>query len=375
MYMNEKLHLMNLKPNKNRHISAIIKAAALLLVLCTATNIYAQNNKAAGANIGLVYPVSSNWRSAPADTNNFSLNAIAGVSAAEHGISIAGLSNIVRQDASGVQIAGLSNNIGGNANGVMVAGLMNSYAHGKGVTIAGFTNIAKTSSNVQVAGFLNVGKNVSALQLGGFMNLAKNMKGIQVAGFMNAAKNMKGVQVAGFLNLAKTSKGTQIGFINIADTAGTQIGLINLTKNNEMSFGVTIDENQTTLLDFNSGGKVLYGIMGIGYNFKNKKDKYAYEAGFGAHVVNTRSFLINTEIVNGGLLSFKGGEDYKTSFRLMPAIKVGPIEIFGGPSFNYINTDTEDGKSMVKNYFNHWTRGRDLYGFYFGYTAGIKALF
>jgi hypothetical protein len=354
---------MNFKLYSNSILSPALKALALLLMVFISTNIYAQSDRAR-TNIGLVYPLSSNWKNAPHDTNSFSLNLIAGVSAAERGVTFAGFTNIIHHDTKGLQVAGFSNHIGTNANGTMFAGFLNTYAGGKGVGVAGFANISRTGTGAQVAGFLNKGGNVSS---------------VQVAGFLNMANDLKGAQIAGFMNIAKKSKGTQIGFINIADSAGTQVGIINIAKNGEKGISATIDENQTTILAFRSGGKTLYGIIGIGYNFNNKREKYAYEAGIGAHVLKIQSFRLNAELVGGGLESLKGEANYsKSSFRLIPAFRITPsIEIFGGPSFNYINTDTEDGRNMTKKYINSWTRndGRNLYGFYVGYTAGIQVLF
>jgi hypothetical protein len=354
---------MNLTSYKNSIASAIIKVTALLLMMGTTTNIFAQNNDRARTNIGLFYPLSSNGSNAPRDTNTFSFNLIAGVSAAEQGFTLAGFSNVVHHNARGFQIAGFSNHIGNNADGVMVAGFLNTYGGGNGAAIAGFANIARNSSGTQVAGFLNKGGDISSLQF---------------AGFMNVARDLKGTQVAGFLNIAKKSKGTQIGFINIADSAGTQLGIINLAKNGEKSFGLSIDETQTTIVSFRSGGNVFYGIVGVGYNFNNKKQKYAYQAGIGAHVLSTGIFRLKTELISSGLESFKGGEYLKSSFYLLPALKITKsIEIFAGPSFNFINTDTVEGRNMIKNYVSSWTRNndRDFYGFYFGYTAGIQVHF
>ena len=351
---------MKLQSQKASITSFLFKTACYALITLSITDSYAQDRKHSRANIGMIYPLSSNWTDAPRDTNSFSLNLLAGVSAAEHGISIAGVSNIIRQDAKGLQIAGFSNHIGKNANGTLVAGFMNTYSEGKAVAVAGFTNISRNGSGAQIAGFLNKGNQISS---------------VQIAGFTNIARDVKGIQVAGFLNIAKKVKGVQLGFINLADSAGSQIGIINIAKNGEKAIGVTIDENQTTLLTFRSGGKKLYGIIGAGYNFNNKRDKYAFEAGLGAHLLQIKSFRLNTELVSGGLLSFKGGEYFKSSLRLMSSLKLAPrIEIFGGPSINYINTDTEDGKSMTKKYISSWSRNnrRDLYGFYIGYTAGIQ---
>lgn len=354
---------MNFDPYKNSILSIILKIWTLFLILFNGTNIYAQNSDRAKTNIGLIYPLSSNWTSSPRDTNSFSLNLIAGVSAAERGITIAGFSNIIHNDARGLQVAGFSNHVGKNADGTMVAGFLNTYGSGKGVSVAGFANIARSSSGAQIAGFLNKGGDVSSLQIAGFSNFARNVKGVQIAGFMNVAKKVKG---------------TQLSFINVADSAGTQIGIVNLAKNGEKSIGVTIDENQTTLLTFRSGGKVMYGILGIGYNFNNKRDKYAYEAGLGAHLLNIQSFRLNTELVSGSLESFKGGSYFKSTFTLLPAFKITrSLEIFGGPSINYVNTNTEEGRKLTTKYISSWTRnnGRDLYGFYVGYAAGLQVIF
>ncbi|MEN0052990.1 MAG: hypothetical protein AAGC65_04940 [Mucilaginibacter sp.] len=354
---------MNFDPYKDSILSIILKIWTLILMLIGGTTVHAQNSERAKTNIGLVYPLSSNWTGAPRDTNSFSLNLIAGVSAAERGVTFAGFSNFIHNDARGLQVAGFSNHIGKNADGTMIAGFLNTYGSGKGFAVAGFANIARNSSCAQIAGFLNKGGDVSSLQ---------------IAGFTNIARDVKGVQIAGFLNVAKKVKGTQISFMNIADSAGTQIGIINLAKNGEKSIGATIDENQTTLLTFRSGGKVMYGIIGIGYNFNNKRDKYAYEAGLGAHLLRIDMFRLNTELVSGGLESFKGGGYWKSTFRLLPAFKITrSLEIFGGPSINYVNTNTEEGRDMTTKYISSWTRhnGRDLYGFYVGYTAGLQVIF
>jgi hypothetical protein len=335
--------------SKSNHLStAVIKTIALLLISLSKSNIYAQSSDHSSINIGLIYPLSSNYTSAPRDTNKFSLNLIAGVSAAVHGFSIAGFSNVVTGDAKGLQIAGFSNHVGKNADGLMVAGFINTYTKGHGTAVAGFTNIAHDSSNVQIAGFLNIGGDVAALQVAGFMNKAKKQKGIQV------------------------------GFINIADSAATQVGIINIAKNDEKSIGVSIDDIETTMVTLRSGGNRFYGIIGLGYNVKNTKEKYAFEAGLGANLLREKAFSLKTELISSGLESFKGDEYYKSSFYLMPAFKITRfIEIFAGPSFNYIETDNPEGKALVKTYVRTWDSNDDnhLKGLYFGYTAGIQFYF
>jgi hypothetical protein len=376
---------MNIKP----YTTHLLKTT--ILTLLTSTALYAQN-KPSKTHIGLIYPLSSNGRHAPLDSNTFSLNLLAGVSAAEDGFTLAGVTNIIHHTSKGVQIAGFSNHIGQKAEGTRVAGLMNLTGESQGVSVAGFLNksgdmkgaqisgfmnLAQNSTGFQATGFLNKSKDVYS-QVAGFANIANHVKGIQVAGFMNKSKNVSS-QVAGFMNIAKKVKGVQVSaFINVADSSDYPIGLINVIKNGEKSIGITVDDNLTTLLTFRSGGRILYGIIGAGYNFKNDKEVYAFEAGLGAHVYTSQAFRLNIELAAVSLESFKAGEYFKSSLRILPAFKITPqIEIFGGPTFNYVNTDTTEGRELTEKFISRWdskTSNR-LQGIYAGYTAGVQYVF
>lgn len=341
----------------------LLKAIIFALLVLTSFNLFAQ--LPGKIHFGLIYPLSTNGTHAPLDTNNFSIHLIAGVSAAERGLTFAGFSNFIRKDAVGSQFAGFSNHIGGKADGTQFAGFANTYGGGKGAAFGGFTNIAHGD--------------VKGAQFAGFANIAGNMKGAQFAGFLNYANSIKGAQFAGFINIAKKVKGAQIaGFINIADSSDYPIGIINIIKNGEKSIGVTTDETQTTILSFRSGGKALYGIIGIGYNFKNEDEVYAAELGLGAHFFSSNAFSLNTELVATTLESFESGEYFKTSFRLMPNLKLfKTLGIFGGPSVNFVTTNTDEGKQLhtknLRSWNNKW--GNDYNALYLGYTAGLHILF
>lgn len=353
---------MNLKQNFNNGLKSTLMILTLIILLFQHIDSFAQSQSNEKINIGLIYPLSSNWKNAPKDTNAFSLNLIAGVSAVERGLTLAGITNVIHGNANGFQIAGFSNHIGKAANGVTIAGFMNTYESSKNLAIAGFGNFSKKNSDVDISGFINIGGNVSSVQGAGFVNIAKNVNGFQLSGFMNIAKNVKGVQMA--------------GLINIADTANCQIGLINISKNGEMNLGAAIDENQTLLLTFKSGGKFLYGILGLGYNLKNTKEVYAWEVGFGMHVLNLDLFRLNTELTETGLENFKGGEYFNPSIALLPSFRIARnIEIFAGPSFNYVNTNTAEGRALTTKYISSWTGDNGRFqGLYLGYTAGLQVM-
>lgn len=361
---------MNNPSTKSLFSGRVFRNAGCHLLLIAGFIIYkqpawAQQPAAADKiHIGLVYPLSSNGSHAARDTNRFSLNLIAGVSASEKGPAIAGLSNIIHKNATGVTIAGFSNHIGQQAGGVLIAGFLNNYNRGKGTAIAGFMNNSGDMNGVEFVGFLNISKNMEGFQMAGFANIARDVKGTQVSGFMNIARKVTGAQIA--------------GFINIADDSDLPIGIINIIKNGEKSLGVTINEDATLMLSFRSGGKILYGIIGAGYNLKNDKEVYALEAGFGAHLMQTGLFRLNAELVASGLQSFHKGDYFKTSFRLMPAIKLSKsIELFGGPSLNYVSTDTAEGYELNKKYLHKFSSesNGDYQVLKIGYTAGLQVIF
>lgn len=324
----------------------------------------AQNKFPGKIHFGLVYPISTNGAHAPLDTNNLSLHLLAGVSASEQGAAFAGLANIVRHDSRGPQFAGLANVNCGNLDGVQ---------------FSGFINTAKTVTGAQFAGFMNAAAALNGSQVAGFMNYASRKVGVsQIAGFMNKAADVDGAQVAGFINIAGKVKGAQIaGFINIADSSDYPIGIINIIKNGEKSIGISLDENLTTMLSFRSGGKKLYGILGLGYNFRNDKEVYAMEAGLGAHFFQSNTFRLNTEAIAGSIDSFKSGDYFKSSLKILPALRIGRIELFGGPSLNFISTNTQEGRELYSHFIKTWqnNHGGDFKALYLGYGAGIQLLF
>ncbi|HEY0055681.1 MAG TPA: hypothetical protein VGB63_10015 [Pedobacter sp.] len=389
--------------------ATVIICGFALITIFNPNSAAAQTKEQSKIHIGFIYPLSTNGTHAPLDTNTLSLHVLAGVSAEEKGLAFSGLTNVVRNNARGMLFAGFSNHVGKEVQGMVYAGFANTYRTARGLQAAGFTNIAMDSiQGVQLAGFFNKAGNVKGLQGAGFANLSKEINGSQFAGFANVATGVKGSQFAGFtnvsgkavsgsqfagfanvatdvsgsqlsgfINAARKVKGTQLGFINIADSSDHPIGIINISKNGEKSLGLQADETQTVLLTFRSGGKSLYGIIGAGYNFKLSREEYtyAYELGLGAHLFRIQSFRLNTELSQQYLEDFHRGYYFKTTFRLMPSLKLGKtLELFGGPSINLVNTNTFDGRDLVDRYLwernNRWNGGS--HGLYIGYLAGIN---
>lgn len=338
---------------------------------------FGQNDSTSAVHFGFIYPLSTNGKHAASYTNRFSLHAIAGLSRSETGVAIAGTANLIKQDASGLQMAGAVNLISNNAKGIQLAGGANIIGNNaNGIQMAGFSNIIKNEARgAQVAGFMNLSGSAKSAQLAGFANITRgDAKGLQLSGFLNKGKNVNG-QVAGFANIAKNVKGIQLaGLINIADTSDYPIAVFNFIKSGEKSIALTLDETMTTIASFRSGGRVLYGIAGVGYNFKNdKRDLYAIEAGLGAHVKLAKDFRLNLEAVSQTLSNFKKGSYNKNSLRIIPAYKIGnKLEIFAGPTINYVSYKRGNDYDFVKKFIWKNDSSKDFQGVHFGFNTGIQ---
>jgi hypothetical protein len=365
--------------NKSRKYALHLLFSAIALSCSVAG--FAQD-KERGFNVGFVYPLSVQGVHSKEYSNIFSLHALVGLSLAERGFTVGGFGNMVLSDADGFQVAGFYNLIGGRANGFKAAGFFNTYGDAVGFQAAGFSNFSRGNIvGLQTAGFLNIAHSIRGMQAAGFINIADSIdRGTQAAGFINIAQNVEGAQMAGYINIAKKVKGVQIaGFINIADSSEYPIAPINIIKNGEKYLGITTDENLSTIIALRSGSKKLYGIVGVGYNFKNTKEVLVVHYGLGAHFFTTNNFRLNTESTVTHLQGRGHGKVVKTSLSVLPALKLGnKIEIFAGPSLNFATTTSRADSNLVDHYiWHHTSRDEDykMYGLYVGYTAGVHVAF
>ncbi len=295
-----------------------IAIIAILLVSQYSLSAIAQSSDGGSVHVGLIYPLSNHWTHAKEYSNILSLHVIAGVSKNEQAVSLAGFANIIQEEAKGFQLAGF----------------LNSYENGKGFQLAGFANIARGE-----------------------------VQGLQLAGLINKASKVHGVQFAGFMN--------------IADSSDYPIGIVNLIEDGTKAIGISVDDDQTILASFRSGGRVLYGIVGIGYNVQNNKQRYAIEAGLGAHLLSKNQFNLNIEVANTSLIDFEKGIYSKGSIRLIPAYKISKnIEIYGGPAISHIFTNTDEGIDMIKN--DIWKRSLkegEMNAVNIGFLGGVQLYF
>ncbi len=319
-------------------------------------------------------PLGTNGKHACEYTNDFSLNILAGVSKNERKFALAGLANIILNDAEGFQFAGLGNYVGNNARGFQLAGLANIV---KG-DFVGF----------QFGDLLNTADNVYGFQFSGLVNKANQLVGAQFGGLVNIADDVEGVQFGSLVNIAKDVNGTQIAaLVNIADSNDYPIGLVNIIKTGEMGVGASYDELGTLSLAFRSGGRVTYGILGVGYNFNTDKDRDAtvITGGIGAHINIAPKFRLNNELTMTTFSAFTGDcysddddniHTYKAGYSLLPAYRLGKFEVFAGPSVNYIQTNNPDTYSILpENSLWDKVKGAKVQQLYIGWQAGVQFIF
>lgn len=334
-----------------------IHRIAIVLLLNT-LNTFAQTEKAKNVHIGLVHPLSTNGTDAANISNNYSFHALTGLSANENRLSMYGIAGVVKNNVSGTQLSGIANIVGNNVNGIQ---------------ITGFANLTKyKSKGLQLAGFSNMSGSLDGTQIAGFSNLVReNSRGLQISGFLNQAGDINH-QVAGFINIAKRVKGVQVGgFINIAESSDYPVGIINIIKNGEKLIGINTDETLTSMVSFRSGGRILYGIIGAGYNFKTSENIAAAEAGIGVHIPITSNFRTNIELASIFHYNFDKGEFNKGVLRILPAYTIGRCEIFAGPTLNHFFYEDGKGSNLVKRYLWSNRNGDRFNGMYIGVMGGI----
>jgi len=240
--------------------------------------------------------------------------------------------------------------------------------------MAGLTNIDQQASGFLVAGLFNKAKNFNGgVQLAGLFNTAQKSKGLQLSSISNWSADEAGSQFASVFNVAKKVKGFQFALVNIADSSDYTIGLINFIKNGEKSLALSTDETLFTHLDFRSGGRVLYGLIGAGYKFGNDEVKYALDIGFGAHIVNKGKFSLNGEYATQ-LITDTEKKFYETdTFKILSGYKLNNhLRLFAGPSLNIISADVSDGAKVNGWVLSNHISNDKLTAINVGITGGLQ---
>ena len=373
------------------------KIIILIVSLLLSFNVFSQEDKFRPVQINFGFPLSTiNMKEAKSYTNAFSINLLVGISKNERSLSLSCLSNIVANDATGLQIAGISNHIGNKGYGIAVAGIANTAGFYNGIQIGGISNFTKDSNiGLQIGGIANYSGSTKGLMLGGIANITKDSniglqiggivnysgsaKGLMLGGISNISGDFTGFQFAGVMNVAKNFKGVQFAsIINIADDSDFPIAFINIIKNGKMGVSLSYDILNNTVLSFRSGGKYTYGILGVGYNAKvNDGSKIMAEAGYGIHIPVNHLFEINNEFKATSVGFSNDKTCYNFAYLLAPSVTFwNHYNIFGGVSFNYLNSNYEDSNDLLpKKYLWSKDTNDNAQRMYIGYQIGLQYVF
>jgi len=234
--------------------------------------------------------------------NQVSLNIVGGHTAGVNGAEVGGVFNISEQDVSYFQVAGLFNLVGGSMRGVQVAGASNT--------------------------------------------VVRRVWGVQAAGVTNRGGAVRGMQLSGIFNVAEKVHGVQLALVNIADSSDYPIGLVNLVKNGSKSLAAGVDDSGLAQLTFRSGGRVLYGLIGVGHYVSGHPVACTLDAGIGVHIVRAGGFGIDAEAISRVNTDFKRLGDHQLSLRLLPQFGFDRHwGIAAGPTLSYTLPHTGNGTS------------------------------
>ena len=373
------------------------KTLLVLFCLLLSFNVFSQEKNFRPVQINFGFPLSTiNVKKAKEYTNAFSINLLVGISKNERSLALAGISNVIANNATGLQIASVSNYIGnagygiavagvtninkGSYNGIQVSGVYNYSSSGNGIAVAGVANMSKGSYNgIQASGVYNYSGSGNGIAVAGVANTSKDSYiGLQLSGVTNIAGDVKGLQFAAVANIAKKVKGVQFAtLLNIAEESNFPIAFINIIKNGKMGVALSYDMLNNTMLSFRSGGKYTYGILGVGYNnLVNDGSKVVAEAGYGIHIPINDWIEINNEFKATSLGFSNDKVCYNASYLLAPSFTfLNHYNVFGGASFNYLNTNyVNSNELMPNNYF--WSKdGNYNQRMYIGYQIGLQYVF
>ena len=372
----------------------------LFLTICMLLSLsaFSQEGNFRPAQINFGFPLSStNVKKAKEYTNGFSINLLVGISKNERSLALAGIGNIIANDATGLQIASVFNHIGNNGYGIAVTGVSNTVMQSyKGIQIAGVANYSGSGVGMQIAGVTNInnGANIGAqisgvaninngaamgLQISGVTNINNgSFIGLQLSSVANIAGDVKGMQLSAVMNKAKKVKGVQFAtLLNIAEESNFPIAFINIIKNGKMGVALTHDILNNKVVSLRSGGKYTYGILGFGFNNKiTEGNRLVAEAGYGIHIPITEWFEINNELK--ATMTGLGSETSNNfGYFLSPSLTLlEHYNFFAGVSVNYFNSNSINSESILPNN-SFWSKdGNDyIHRMFVGYQIGVQYVF
>src|SRR5690606_11967634 len=102
-----------------------------------------------------------------------------------------------------------------------------------------------------------------------------------------------------------------------------------------------------------SGGRRLYGLVGLGYGLDNRPMPYGLETGLGVHLIRKRRVGLDMELVNQTVTDFKKVSRSHLGIRLLPQVGWGTHwGVMAGPTLNFADQTTKIG--LYGGLFYRW---------------------
>lgn len=313
------------------------KIFTLLLIYLLNTPLFARP-----AQITFIYPMGSNGIDSITQSNELSLNILAGLN--------------------------------GGLNGVEVGSILN-YNNGpvKGVQVSGVANITKgTTDGVAIAGVLNLSTEASS--------------GIQVSTINMGVDTFEGVSV-GVINLIGTLKGVSLGVINVVDDSseGLPIGLFSFVRNGFFALELETTNTLLSTLNYKMGVKRFYTIIKVGYSPLGSSTLNVAGLGWGTQIALSDSSKIVLDVTSNSISdstnSIFTADD--STYNSINKVDINyklhllkNLSVFAGPSLDILVSEqkTDGSYISVDNFSPFYTKelSNSKLSVTFGLSVGIS---
>lgn len=149
--------------------------------------------------------------------------------------------------------------------------------------------------------------------------------------------------------------------------------------NPEFAIALDYDNVGSTTATFRAGGKLFYGIAGLGYNWRAiNKDAMVWKIGGGAHIGHGLLFNTDAELKAAFYSTFSEIKTSQYTLSLLPGLKLThQCEIYIGPDISYIQTKHPENRQLLHKGITLWDKesGSRLQHLYIGFTTGIRYRF
>jgi len=296
---------------------------------------------------------------------NFSMALLWSHAARVHGLAMALIADVAKEEVQGVQWTLLSNVGLGTLTGAQLT--------------LGVNWVSEQARGAQLSLLGNGAREVRGAQVSLGVNGAAALRGAQ-AGLVNVVRgDLRGAQL-GLVNVGRDVRGVQIGLINVARSADASVGLLSVTREGGAHPEFWTSDTAALNLGLRLGARYTYSLLMVGLHPAGKGAGWSFGLGLGAHAPIGRYAAIDFDVSGHATfvdLAFDSRIGFLGVARLMFAWQFFPrLTVFGGPTFNLQHDDPRDGKGRLGYGWTVWERtdagGDDRLMIWPGFALGFR---